>query len=205
VTLPDLTREAAQKAAREELSRQPYLDAQPPLVLRVIGEMLSALGEWIDSAVSGLPGGPVTVVVLVLLVLGLVAVVLHRTGPLARRGRSPEALFAGSPVRSAQAHRELAEAAAGEGRFADAVRERLRAVVRELESRGALDPRPGRTAGEVARDGGAAVPAVADDLRRAAVLFDEIWYGGRDADAGSYAQLVGVDERVRDSRLVVTR
>jgi hypothetical protein len=35
------------------------------------------------------------------------------------------------------------------------------------------------------------------------VLFDEVWYGGRDADAGSYAVLVGVDERVRDSRLVV--
>ena len=77
-------------------------------------------------------------------------------------------------------------------------------MVRDLESRGALDPRPGRTAGEVARDGGAAVPALADDLRRAAVLFDEVWYGGRNADAGSYAELVGVDERVRGSRLVVT-
>jgi hypothetical protein len=73
--------------------------------------------------------------------------VLHRTGPLARRGPQREALFAGSAVLTAQAHRELAEAAAGEGRWADAVRERLRAVVRELESRGALDPRPGRTAG----------------------------------------------------------
>jgi hypothetical protein len=144
------------------------------------------------------------VVVLGLLLVGLVAVVLHRTGPLARRGPQREALFAGSAVLTAQAHRELAEAAAGEGRWADAVRERLRAVVRELESRGALDPRPGRTAGEVARDGGAAVPALAADLSRAAMLFDEVWYGGRDADAGSYAVLVGVDERVRDSRLVVT-
>jgi hypothetical protein len=138
------------------------------------------------------------------MLVGLVAAVLYRTGPLGRRGPSRRALFEGSAVLTAQAHRELAEAAAGEGRWADAVRERLRAVVRELESRGALDPRPGRTAGEVARDGGAAVPAVAADLRRAAVLFDEVWYGGRDADAGSYAVLVGVDERVRDSRLVVT-
>jgi hypothetical protein len=36
------------------------------------------------------------------------------------------------------------------------------------------------------------------------MLFDEVWYGGRDADAGSYAVLVGVDEKVRDTRLVVT-
>ena len=76
-------------------------------------------------------------------------------------------------------------------------------MVRELESRGALDPRPGRTAGEVARDGGAAVPALADDLRRASVLFDEVWYGGRTADAASYAVLTAVDERVCGSRLTV--
>ena len=75
--------------------------------------------------------------------------------------------------------------------------------MRELEARGALDPRPGRTAGEVARDGGAAVPAVADDLRRAARVFDEVWYGGRPADAASYAALVAVDARVASSRLAV--
>lgn len=204
MTLPDLTREGAREAAREELSRQPYLDAQPPLLLRLLGRILTTLGDWLDGAVSGIPGGPVSVAVLVLLLVGLVAVVLHRTGPLARRGPSRQALFAGSPVLTAQGHRELAEAAAREARWADAVRERLRAVVRELESRGVLDPQPGRTAGEVARDGGAAVPAIAGDLSRAAVLFDEIWYGGRDADAGSYAELVGVDERVQGSRLAVT-
>jgi hypothetical protein len=47
------------------------------------------------------------------------------------------------------------------------------------------------------------VPAVADDLRRAAVVFDEIWYGGRTADASSYAFLVEVDDRVAASRLAV--
>jgi hypothetical protein len=204
VALADLTREGARDAARQELSRQPYVDAQPPLLVRLFGKLITTLGEWLDRALSAVPGGPVSVAVLVLLVLALVAVVLHRAGPLARRGPTREALFAGSAVRTAQEHRELAETAAAQGRWADAVRERLRAVVRELESRGALDPQPGRTAGEVARDGGAAVPAIAGDLRRAAVLFDEVWYGGRDADAGTYAELVGVDERVRGSRLAVT-
>ena len=83
------------------------------------------------------------------------------------------------------------------------MRERLRAVVRDLEARGLLDPRPGRTAGEVARDAGAAVPALAEDLRRASIVFDEVWYGGRTADAGSYALLVDVDTRAAAARPVL--
>ena len=55
----------------------------------------------------------------------------------------------------------------------------------------------------MARDGGAAVPDVAADLARAAALFDEVWYGGRPADASSYAVLVAVDERVTERRPAV--
>ncbi len=132
---------------------------------------------------------------LLALVALLVGVVLVRLGPLARAGSRP-AVLAGSAVRTAEEHRDLAERAAEQGRWADAVRERLRAVVRELEGRGVLDARAGRTAAEVARDAGAALPPLAGDLRRAAALFDEVWYGGRTADAASYATLVAVDERV---------
>lgn len=198
-----LTRDGARDAAREELSRREYADAQPPLVVRVVGRALRWVGELLDDAAGAVPGGRVGLLLLLLLLLAFVAVVLARIGPLSRRGPVRSPLFAGSAVLTAAQHRELADRAARDGAFAEAVRERLRAVVRELEARGALDPRPGRTAGEVARDGGAAVPAVADDLSRAAVLFDEVWYGGRPADAASYAALVAVDERVRSSRLVV--
>ena len=83
------------------------------------------------------------------------------------------------------------------------MRERLRAVVRELEALGVLDPRPGRTADEVAREAGTAVPEVADDLSRAVGVFAEVWYGGRPADAEGYAVLVEVDRRLVDRRLVV--
>jgi len=198
-----LSRDAARDAAREELSRREYDDAQPPLVVRVVGRALRWVGELLDSAAGAVPGGRVGLLLLLLLLVGFVAVVLSRIGPLSRRGPSRSPLFEGSAVRTAAEHRELADRAARDGAFAEAVRERLRAVVRELEARGVLDPRPGRTAGEVARDGGAAVPAVADDLHRAAVLFDEVWYGGRPADAASYTVLVAVDERVRSSRLVL--
>ena len=197
-----MSREAARDAAREELSRREYDDARPSLVVRVVGRVLRALGELLDDAAGRVPGGRAGLLVLLLLLLAFVGVVLSRTGPLARRRTAAPAVFAGSAVLTAAEHRALAEQAAGEGRFADAVRERLRAVVRDLEARGALDPRPGRTAGEVARDGGRAVPDGAADLRRAARVFDETWYGGRPADAGSYAVLVEVDGRVSAARLV---
>lgn len=190
-----LDREAARDAARQELRRREYADAQPPLLVRALGRLLRELGELLDRAAGAAPGGLLGLLALLVLVGLLVAVVLVRLGAPARSTAAP-ALFEGAGALTAAQHRDLAETAAGQGRYAEAVRERLRAVVRELEARGALDPRPGRTAGEVARDGGAAVPALADDLQRAAVLFDETWYGRRPADADSYATLVAVDERV---------
>lgn len=196
---PELSREAAQEAARQELRRREYDEAQPPLLLRLIGRVVRELGELFDRAAGLAPGGRLGVIALLALLALFLAAVLTRVGPLARRS-AQQSLFAGTTSLTAEEHRRRAERAAGEGRFADAVRERLRAVVRTLEARGALDPRPGRTAGEVARDGGQAMPALADDLRRAALLFDEIWYGGRAADAASYAVLVEVDDRVSGAR-----
>jgi len=198
----DLSREAARDAARDELSRPEYDAAQPPLLLRLVGRAVRALLDLLDGAAAAVPGGYAGLLVLLLLVALLVAVVLTRVRPGADRAAS-RPLFTGSAVLTAAQHRAQAEAAADDGRFAEAVRERLRAVVRDLEARGVLDPRPGRTAGEVARDAGAAVPAVAADLRRAAGVFDEVWYGGRAADATSYAVLVEVDQRVSSSRMAV--
>ena len=194
-------RDTAREAAERELRRREYVDAQPSPLVRLAGRVLREIGELLDRAAGAAPGGRLGLLALLALVVLLVAVVLARIGPLARSSRPP-ALFAGSATLTADEHRALAQSAAEQGRWADAVRERLRAVVRELEARGALDPRPGRTAGEVARDGGAAVPDVAPDLARAAALFDEVWYGGRPADASSYALLVAVDERVSDRRPV---
>ena len=201
--LGELTREQARELAARELADPAYDEAQPPLLLRVVGRVLRELGELLDRAAAATPGGPLGLLLLVSLLVLAVAVLVVKVRP-GRGGRTVPALFEAGRALTADAHRELAEAAAAEGRWADAVRERLRAVVRELEARGALDPRPGRTAGEVARDGGAALPDVADDLRRAARTFDEVWYGGRTADAQSYALVVDVDGRVAHSRLAAT-
>ena len=200
LVLDPISREGARELARTELRRREYDAARPPLLYRVLGRVLRAIGNLLDRAATVAPGGRLGVLALGVLLALLAIVVLTRLGPLARStARAP--LFSGAATLSADQHRTLADTAAGEGRYADAVRERLRAVVRELELRGALDVRPGRTAGEVAADGGRALPAVADDLRRAAGLFDQVWYGGRTADAESYDTLVQIDERVRASRL----
>jgi hypothetical protein len=66
-----------------------------------------------------------------------------------------------------------------------------------------LDPRPGRTADEVAREAGAIVPTVAGDLLAAAGVFDEIWYGGRPATPQSDALMRQADDRIRRAPLVV--
>lgn len=200
LALDGLTRDGAREAVQEELRRREYVEAQPSLVTRFLREVGETLGDLLDRAAGVAPGGLLGALALAVLLGLFVAVVLARIGPLSR-GSTAAPLFEGSRTLSATDHRRLAESAAAEGRFAEAVRERLRAVVRELELRGALDPRPGRTAGEVARDAGAAVPALAEDLSRATTLFDEIWYGGRPADASSYAVLVAVDDEVRAARL----
>jgi len=197
-----LDREQARDAAVEELARRPYQEAQPPALLRLIGRVLRELGELLDRAGQAAPGGRLGLLVLGALLALLVAVLVVRLRP-GRGRRTAPALFEGGCALTAVAHRSRADDAAARGAWAEAVRERLRAVVRELEARGVLDPRPGRTADEVAREAGAAVPEVAEDLHRAAVVFGEVWYGGRPADAGSYDVLVEVDRRVAARRLAV--
>ena len=198
----DISREAARRAAREELLDRKYRDAQPPLVVRLVGRAIRGFLSLLDRAAGGVPGGRLGLLLIALLVAGVIALVLVRLRPVGGRGASAD-VFTGGRVLSADEHRALADAAAGKGQWADAVRERLRAIVRELEARGVLEPRLGRTAGEVARDGSAAVPTLAEPLRRATETFDEIWYGGRNADASSYDVLVTADRAVASARMAV--
>jgi hypothetical protein len=199
----DVTRDGARRAAREELLDRRYHDAQPPLLVRLVGKAVRKLLELLDRAAGGVPGGRLGLLMLALVIAALVGVVVVRLRPSGRRGTSAQVFTTGATMTAAQ-HRALAEEAAAAGQWADAVRERLRAIVRELEVRGVLEPRPSRTAGEVARDGSAAVPLISGPLRRATTTFDEIWYGRRTADASSYAVLVEADRAVSGARLVVT-
>lgn len=198
----DVTREAARRAAHSELLDRRYSAAQPPLVVRLVGKAIRTFLELLGRAAGNVPGGRLGLLLLALLIAGIVAVVLVRLRPSGSREQS-SGVFGSGRALTADEHRALAEQAAAAGQWAEAVRERLRAIVRELEGRGVLEPRAGRTAGEVARDGSAAVPALAAPLRRASTTFDEIWYGGRPAEASSYAVVVSADDAVTSARLAV--
>ena len=202
----ELGRDEAAQLAREELAKQVYRDAGPGLVERLVRWLLEQAGRLLDGAAGVSPGGYAGLVVVLLLVAAAVVAVRLKVGPLGRRAAREEALFVGR-TRTAAQHRAAADAHAAAGEWAEAVRERLRAVVRSLEERAVLDERPGRTADEAAADAGRALPSCAAGLRSAAVLFDEVWYGGRPAGPESYAALRDLDSQVQAARpdLVVQR
>lgn len=195
----ELGREAAQQAAREELAKQVYRDAGPGLVERVLRWVVERAADLLDEVAGVSPGGYAGIAVLVLLVVAAAVAIRLRVGPLGRQQDSERALFVGGE-RSADQHRASAQAHAAAGEWAEAVRERLRAVVRSLEERAVLERRPGRTADEAAAEAGLALPSCAGDLRSAARLFDEIWYGGRPAGPESYSALRELDRVVRAAR-----
>lgn len=194
-------RDVAREWARRELSDPVYAKARPSLLQRVI--------EWVIERLQGVHLSPSLVadprtglVLLVLLVVVVTAVVLLRTGRLRGPGRraAPEGVFVGRPL-DAAAYRGRADHAAAQGHWADAIRERFRAVVRTLEERVVLDERPGRTADEAAADAARSLPTLAADLAAGARLFDDVCYGDRTANAEHDQRLRRLDDAVRSTRL----
>lgn len=135
---------------------------------------------------------------LIVAILALLALLLIRRGRASGRagGRQGSGLDI-APGRTADQFRAEAAAFAASGDWAQAVRARLRAVVLTLEARGDLDPRPGRTAAEVAAEGGAVRPELRDLLWKGALTFGEIWYGRRQATSADDDVLKELDSAVR--------
>ncbi|MEU7908135.1 DUF4129 domain-containing protein [Actinoplanes sp. NPDC049118] len=115
---------------------------------------------------------------------------LRRTGKPKAAGKAtgPEPTFAPTVVLADGTL--LADRLAAEGRYAEAIRQRLRDIVGDLTAAGVVAPLPGTTAAEVAASAAAHRPAVAGSLGGATDLFSEIWYGDRTA-------LPAHDERMR--------
>ncbi|MFJ7997147.1 DUF4129 domain-containing protein [Streptomyces sp. NPDC096310] len=188
----DTPRLPAREAAERELSKPMYHENDPNLLERA----LARIGEWIgrlfDAASGAAPGGPLGLVVVILIVAALCAALWWRLGTPGRQPAATGTLFDDGP-RSAAQHRTTAEAHAAAHRWTEAVQERMRAIVRSLEERALLDPRPGRTADEAASEAGRTLPGHADRLRTAAREFDDVTYGGRSADERTYLRLRELD------------
>ncbi|WP_146167977.1 DUF4129 domain-containing protein, partial [Micromonospora sp. MH33] len=96
-----------------------------------------------------------------------------------------------SPGPAPAAHAGLADRLAAEGRYAEAVRERLREMVRLLVARQLVEPRPGLTVTELTTAVGRVRPGVRPTLHAAGTIFSDLWYAQRPATAAH-------DHRMRD-------
>ncbi|BEL04955.1 hypothetical protein Q0Z83_031460 [Actinoplanes sichuanensis] len=92
----------------------------------------------------------------------------------------------------------LADRLAAEGRYAEAIRERLRDTVADLTRAGLITPEPGDTANELATAAGTGRPAVSPALDGATGLFSDIWYGRRPAGPPEDERMRHLTAEIRD-------
>ncbi|MEU7023302.1 DUF4129 domain-containing protein [Streptomyces sp. NPDC046203] len=198
----DIPRVPAQEAAERELSKPMYHEHDPGFLQRALDRFWEWVGGLFDSVSGTGPGGIVGVVAVVVIVLALAAALWWRLGTPRRSPSSGGDVLFGEQARTAAEHRSAASRHATAGQWNQAVQERMRAIVRSLEERTLLDPRPGRTADEAAAEAGRSLPAHADGLRSAARAFDDVTYGGRTADEAAYRRVEQLDtalERAKPS------
>ncbi|MEU0377990.1 DUF4129 domain-containing protein [Streptomyces cyaneofuscatus] len=199
----DTPRVPAREAAESELSKPMYHENDPNILQRGLNHFWDWVAGVFDAAAGAAPGGPAGLAVLALILIGLAAALWWRLGIPQRSSRAPDALFESDGPRSAAQHRAAADAHAAALRWTEAVQERMRAIVRSLEERALLDPRPGRTADEAATEAGRALPAHAARLRSAARDFDDVTYGGRTAGQPTYLALRALDTELDEAKPVL--
>jgi len=190
----DIDREAAHEAAERELAKPIYPKAS----------LTDRIGEWIDDFLNRLiakgstvPGGWLTIMVLTILVVVAIVVAVRIARNTMRTNRSGDHGLFGAHELTAAEHRATAERAAAQGDWSAAIRHRLRAVARQLEEVGLLNPVPGRTAGELARDAGELLPDLAAEFRSAASAFNDVTYGERPGTEPGYRLIADLDDRLR--------
>jgi Domain of unknown function (DUF4129) len=192
---PGIGRKAAQQLARAELAKPEYHHHVSPLEA-VILAVLHFLARIVNAASGAVPGGWWALVALAALAVIVIAGVLNWIGPLARAHRGSGPLAAEGGTHTARDHRQEAQRLAGAGEYTAAIIECVRAIAAELEERGMLPPRIGRTADEFADEAGRALPARADALQDAARQFDEIRYGQRPGSRAGYERLSELDRHI---------
>jgi hypothetical protein len=190
-----VTRPQGQRLARAELSKTMYHHG-------------FSLPEWIDHEINELLNGATGtlgragLVVLAALLAVVIVVVMAWIGPVARsRARGHIPLLAAGQL-GASDHRQQAERMAADGDYSAAIIETVRAVAVELEERGILPPRVGRTADEFADEASRPLPAHAASLMAAVRLFDDVRYGQRAGTAAGYQQVRDLDAAIQAARPV---
>ncbi|WP_170324024.1 DUF4129 domain-containing protein [Cryptosporangium phraense] len=193
-------RQPSADEAADELSKQIYQDEKPSLIQRMIDWAQDTLRHLLDGAGNAGPGHGIGLLVFLAVIVVLVGLLIWRFGLPGRTARVRRAADPVTPTRTATEHEARADAFAAEGKWDEALRERLRGIVARLVARDLVDNRPGRTAYELAGEAGAVLPSVASELAEAAELFSEVWYGGRTATAQHDARMREIARAVAAAR-----
>ncbi|WP_207939326.1 DUF4129 domain-containing protein [Actinomadura darangshiensis] len=201
--LDPIGRDEAREMARRELDKQVYQRDKPSWLERAWDDFSDWLHQLFNQAPNpesqGSGGGWASIAIIVVIALIAIALVVWLMwGRLNPRSRK-DPLLEDEPS-TALDHRDAAERHAAAGQWAEAIRERLRAIARDLEERAVLAARPGRTADELAAEAGEAVPELAGELAAGVRIFDDVWYGDRPGTAEGYARMTELDERLRAAR-----
>jgi hypothetical protein len=178
-------RRAAQILARRELEK-----------VSIWQRILHALEHLFTASSNAVPGGWFGLVVLGVLVAALIVAIVTWARPSLRRRLRTGAVLA-DKARTAEDYRRSAVRFAEAGDYRAAIVDGVRAIAAELEERGILPPRPGRTADELAVEAGGQLPHLADNLRAVTRLFDDVRYGDRPGSESGYGLVVRVDATVR--------
>jgi uncharacterized protein DUF4129 len=185
---PEIGRRAARELARRELAKL----AAEPLWARILIDIARLFGAGANT----IPTGWFGLIALAVVILAVLVVILAWVRPSRRRHRRTEAVLTGKH-RTARDYRREAERLAHTGDYSEAIIEGVRAIAAEIDERGILPPRLGRTADELAREAGSELPALAADLGAVTRLFDDIRYGDRPGTEQGYQLVSRVDTAVQ--------
>ena len=182
---PLIGRRDARILARRELGR-----------LNIAERLLLDLRRLFGLGGGAVPSGWFGLIVLGVLAAALVIVIFAWVRP-ARHRRERKSAVIGNKTRTAQDYRKNAARLAAAGDFSGAIVDGVRGIAAELEERGILPPRLGRTADELALEAAAELPSLTADLRSATRLFDDIRYGDRPGTEAGYQLISRLDAAVR--------
>ena len=190
----DIDRDTAREAAQRELDKPIYPKGS---ISERVQEWLHELLYRILEQGSSLPGGWFTASVLITLLIVAIVVAIRIARRTIRTRRDGDYQLFDAGQLSATEHRAIAERFAAEGDWTAAIRHRLRAVARALEENGTLDPAPGRTANELARDAAAHLPQLGTELSGAANAFNDVTYGESPGTPSTYQLIADLDDHLR--------
>lgn len=190
--------EEVRRLAEEILSDPRYDEPPTPLWERFWEWVADRIAELLDLLASGGGGGLLAWAVL-LVALAVVAFAVWRAArawPRSARTRDDGVSAMVELTRTPAAWRSEAQRLEGQGRWAEGLLCRYRALVGELVADGAIPEAPGRTAREYVGDVRATRPAGADAFAEATDLFESVWYGAAPSGPTEAERLAALERAV---------